>query len=414
MSCVHAYRPPTAAIVVDARNGNVVYGENIDAPRHPASLVKKMTLYLIFDALKKGKIKLSTRYSVSRHANRQIPCKLGVPIGKSVTVDVIIRALVTKSANDMAVVAAEGIYGSLDECVRVMNVRAKELGMNRTTFTNASGVPDRRQITTARDMVILAQSLYNHFPEYWKYFQIRSFTHSGQTHHNHNHLMKRFPAMDGLKTGFTNASGFNLSTSAVRYTSKGEAVRLFAVVIGGTTRHTRDRRMKDLLETHFKKLNAPHVREIARDGAREADESVVADSTSQLSGEASLSDTLFTEIDDEEMAYNSDEPMVADKMPADKNVVAVSLPSTADAGLSQYIEASFDQNEEKKSVDALTEKSADTLSEMLEKKVDDTSVPKTTLKKVKSSKKMCVKKSKKSRKGISRKSKRSSGVQESA
>ena len=411
MSCVYAYRPPTAAIVVDARNGNIVYGENIDAPRHPASLVKKMTLYLIFDALKKGKIKLSTRYSVSRHANRQIPCKLGVPIGKSVTVDVIIRALVTKSANDMAVVAAEGIYGSLDECVRVMNVRAKELGMNRTTFTNASGVPDRRQITTARDMVILAQSLYNHFPEYWKYFQIRSFTHSGQTHHNHNHLMKQFPAMDGLKTGFTNASGFNLSTSAVRYTPKGEAVRLFAVVIGGTTRHTRDRRMKDLLETHFRKLNAPHVREIAR----EADESVVADSTSQLSEEASLSDTLFTEIDDEEMAYNGDEQMVADKASTtDKNVVAVSLPSTADAGLSQYIEASFDQNKEKESVDVLTEKSADTLSEMLEKTVDDTSIPKTTLKKAKSSKKMCVKKSKKSRKRISRKSKRSSGVQESA
>ncbi|MES2253190.1 MAG: D-alanyl-D-alanine carboxypeptidase family protein [Pseudomonadota bacterium] len=262
-------RSAISAIVIDGQDGKVLHSENADAPRHPASLTKKMTLYLLFEALQNKKIQLNTTFNVSSHASQAIPCKLGVSAGKSVTVDTIIKGLVTKSANDMAVVAAEGLAGSLQKFVEKMNAKSRALGMKNTTFTNASGVPDRgrlfqkrgaqRQITTARDMAILSQALYNDFPEYWKFFQMRSFDFLGNTHHNHNHLMKSFPGMDGIKTGWVNASGFNLSTSAIRYTPAGNPVRLFAVVLGGTTRHARDRRMASLLETHFKKLGATVV-----------------------------------------------------------------------------------------------------------------------------------------------------------
>jgi D-alanyl-D-alanine carboxypeptidase len=266
----HAGRQAASAIVIDGQTGAVLHSENADTPRHPASLAKKMTLYLLFEALKQKKIQLNTSYFVSHVATHAIPCKLGISAGKTVTIDTIVKALVTKSANDMAVVAAEGLSGSVPKFVDKMNAKARELGMKSTTFTNPSGVPDRgrlfqkrgnlRQTTTARDMATLSQALYNNFPEYWKFFKIRTFNFLGNAHHNHNHLMKNFPGMDGIKTGWVNASGFNLSTSAIRYTPSGNPVRLFAVVLGGTTRHTRDRRMASLLETHFKKLGATVVR----------------------------------------------------------------------------------------------------------------------------------------------------------
>lgn len=270
INTAHCGRHVVSSIVIDGRNGNVLHSENADVPRHPASLAKKMTLYLIFEALKNKKISLNTTFNVSHHAARAIPCKLGVSAGKTVTVDTIIKGLVTKSANDMAVVIAEGLSGSVPKFVEVMNAKARELGMRSTTFTNPSGVPDRgrsfikrgiqRQTTTARDMAILSQALYNNFPQHWKYFKIRTFNFLGSAHHNHNHLMRSFPGMDGIKTGWVNASGFNLSTSAIRYTQAGNPVRLFAVVLGGTTRHVRDRRMASLLETHFKKLGATVVK----------------------------------------------------------------------------------------------------------------------------------------------------------
>lgn len=269
----HSGKQIVSAIVIDGKTGNVLYSENADIPRHPASLAKKMTLYLIFEAIREKKINLNTTFSVSHLATRAIPCKLGVSAGKTVTVDTIIKGLVTKSANDMAVVIAEGLSGSVPKFVEKMNAKARELGMKNTTFTNPSGVPDRgrsflkrgiyntqRQTTTARDMAILSQALYNNYPEHWKFFKIRTFNFLGNAFHNHNHLMKSFPGMDGIKTGWVNASGFNLSTSAVRYTPAGNPVRLFAVVLGGATRHVRDRRMASLLETHFKKLGATVVK----------------------------------------------------------------------------------------------------------------------------------------------------------
>ena len=270
LTSAHSGKQVVSAIVIDGKTGNVLHSENADIPRHPASLAKKMTLYLIFEALREKKISLNTTYNVSPLATRAIPCKLGVSAGKTVTVDTIIKGLVTKSANDMAVVIAEGLSGSVSKFVDKMNAKARELGMKNTTFTNPSGVPDRgrsflkrgaqRQTTTARDMVILSQALYNNFPEHWKFFKIRTFNFLGNSFHNHNHLMKSFPGMDGIKTGWVNASGFNLSTSAIRYTQAGNPVRLFAVVLGGTTRHVRDRRMANLLETHFKKLGATVVK----------------------------------------------------------------------------------------------------------------------------------------------------------
>lgn len=297
INTAHCGRHVVSSIVIDGRNGNVLHSENADVPRHPASLAKKMTLYLIFEALKNKKIDLNTTFNVSHHAARAIPCKLGVSAGKTVTVDTIIKGLVTKSANDMAVVIAEGLSGSVPKFVEVMNAKARELGMKNTTFTNPSGVPDRgrsfikrgiqRQTTTARDMAILSQALYNNFPQHWKYFKIRTFNFLGSAHHNHNHLMKSFPGMDGIKTGWVNASGFNLSTSAIRYTQAGNPVRLFAVVLGGTTRHVRDRRMASLLETHFKKLGATVVK------SNKADMDALFTETSAPIAKNKKLDTLF-------------------------------------------------------------------------------------------------------------------------
>jgi D-alanyl-D-alanine carboxypeptidase len=295
----HCGKNVVSSIVIDGKTGNVLHSENPDVPRHPASLAKKMTLYLIFEALQNKKIQLNTTFSVSHLATRAIPCKLGVPAGKTVTVDTIIKGLVTKSANDIAVVAAEGLAGSVPQFVEMMNAKARELGMKNTTFTNPSGVPDRgrplikrgiqRQTTTARDMATLSQALYNNFPQHWKYFKIRTFHFLGNSHHNHNHLMKSFPGMDGIKTGWVNASGFNLSTSAIRYTPAGNPVRLFAVVLGGTTRHVRDRRMADLLETHFRKLGAT----VVRNNKPNADE--LFTETCEPAAKNDKLNTLFTE-----------------------------------------------------------------------------------------------------------------------
>lgn len=254
-----AYKPQKAAIVINADTQEVLYADAPDALRHPASLTKKMTLYLLFEALKEGTVSKQTTFTVSSLACRQIPSKLGVEAGRTVSVETIIKSLVTKSANDMAIVAAEGLAGSLPNFVKLMNQKARELGLKKTIFTNASGVPDKRQWTSARDMAILGQALYNDFPEYWDYFQLKHFSHNGTIHRTHNHLLHNYPGSDGIKTGFVNASGFNVSTSAVRYKSNGTPVRLFVVVMGGSTRHERDKRVINLMNTYFTKLGATQI-----------------------------------------------------------------------------------------------------------------------------------------------------------
>ena len=235
-----------AAIVVDARTGEVLYAKHPDSPRYPASITKVMTLYLTFEALASGKLRLDDRVMVSPHAAAQSPTKLGLRPGDSTSVDEAMKAMATKSANDMAVAMAEKIGGTESRFAALMTLRAQELGMQNTHFVNASGLPDSRQISTARDIAILSRAVMRDYPQYYKLFSLQSFNFRGQTIGNHNRMLGRMPGVDGLKTGFTNASGFNIALSAVR-----DNRRLITVVMGGPTTAARDQNAEDLLLTGF-------------------------------------------------------------------------------------------------------------------------------------------------------------------
>lgn len=241
-----AARADYSALVIDAETGQVLHAESADTRNYPASLTKMMTLYMAFDALKAGKLTLDRRLPVSKRAASMAPSKLGLPIGSSIRVEDAILALVTKSANDVAVVMAEAIGGTEARFAQMMTNRARQLGMTRTTFRNASGLPNAGQLTTARDFARLGQALIQDHPQFYRYFSTPSFTYDGETHVNHNHLMARYEGMDGLKTGFINASGFNLVGSAVR-----NGRRLIAVVMGGASGLARDNRMAELLDYAF-------------------------------------------------------------------------------------------------------------------------------------------------------------------
>ncbi|HET7104754.1 MAG TPA: D-alanyl-D-alanine carboxypeptidase family protein, partial [Terracidiphilus sp.] len=225
-----------ASIVVDAETGVVLHAQNADHLAHPASLAKLMTLYITFERLDSGRLTLGQKLHISRHAASRQPARLGLRPGASISVRSAILAIVTKSANDAAVVLAEGITGSESRFARLMTRTARELGMQRTTFYNASGLPNRRQWTTARDMSTLALAIINDFPAYYHFFRVRSFRFHGRTIYGHDHLLGRYPGADGLKTGFIRASGYNLVTSAVRHQR-----RLVGVVLGGSTAASRDR-----------------------------------------------------------------------------------------------------------------------------------------------------------------------------
>ena len=235
-----------AAIVVDAKSGEVLYAKRADAPRYPASITKVMTLYLTFEALAAGKIHLDDPVMFSPRAAAQSPTKLGVPAGQTITVSEAMQALAIKSANDVAVAMAEKLGGTESRFAALMTLRAKELGMTNTHFANASGLPNSRQISTARDIAILSRAVMRDYPQYYKLFSQREMTFRGQTLRNHNGLLHRMPGVDGLKTGFTNASGFNLAVSAVR-----DNRRLIAVVMGGPTTRARDENAESLLLTGF-------------------------------------------------------------------------------------------------------------------------------------------------------------------
>ncbi len=238
-----------AAIVLDADNGRVLYAANPDTRNHPASLTKMMTLYMVFEALESGRLTLQKKLVVSRRASGVSPSKLGLKKGEVITVEAVILALVTKSANDAAVVAAEALGGTEVKFARLMNAKAKELGMHRTTFRNASGLPNRRQRSTARDMATLARSLIQDFPKQYSYFSRQNYTFRGKRFKNHNNLLRTFPGTDGIKTGYIRASGFNLAASAKR-----KDRRLIAVVFGGRTAGSRDKHIARLLERGFKKI----------------------------------------------------------------------------------------------------------------------------------------------------------------
>jgi len=235
---------------MDASNGEILYSKNADAQRYPASITKIMTLYLTFQALESGQLKLTDRVPVSRFAASMQPSKLGVAAGGSVSVDDAMRAIAVISANDMAIALAEKIAGSEPKFTALMTLRAQQLGMTGTRYVNANGLPDARQVSTAHDIAILSRAVMRDFPQYYGYFSLKSFTYAGRTVVNHNHLLDKDPAVDGLKTGFINASGFNLSASAVR-----DHHRLITVVLGGNTARNRDAQVEALLDIGFSVLH---------------------------------------------------------------------------------------------------------------------------------------------------------------
>jgi D-alanyl-D-alanine carboxypeptidase len=235
-----------AAIVVDMNTGIILYSQAADTPRYPASLTKMMTLYILFGCLKEGKIGLSSDLVVTPHAEAQAPTKLGLKQGMTIKVEDAIKALVTQSANDAAVTIAENLAGTEENFARIMTQTARKLGMTNTTFRNASGLPDDGQITTARDMAILASHLIHDYPDYYSVFQTRYFTYGGRKYRNHNRLLFGYKGTDGIKTGYTRASGFNLAASVHR----GDK-HLVAVVMGGKTGSQRDAAMRALLDKYF-------------------------------------------------------------------------------------------------------------------------------------------------------------------
>ncbi len=243
-----------ASVVVDLETGQVMHDRDADEPRHPASLTKVMTLYLVFDAIDSGKLKLSERIPVSKAASRAQPSKLGLKSGATIKVEDAIRALVTKSANDVAIVLAEKLGGTETKFVARMNAKAKELGMLNTTFRNASGLPDKKQITTARDMAKLGEAIYMDHKNRYNYFSLSSFTWGKRKYMNHNELLRKVDGVDGIKTGFTNASGYNLMASAER-----DGRRVIAVMLGGTTGRSRDAHVADLIEAAFMDLTGVEV-----------------------------------------------------------------------------------------------------------------------------------------------------------
>lgn len=237
-----------SAIVMDARTSEVLLEDQADATRFPASLTKMMTLYMLFEAIERGDLSLNTRLTASRNASRQPPSRLGLACSRrrgcdSITVEQAIRALVVQSANDVATMVGERLGGTEARFAANMTARARQLGLADTRFANASGLPDERHRTTARDMAMLAQALWRDFPQYYHYFQTPSFSWRRTSGRNHNRLLGQVEGVDGIKTGYTRASGFNLATMAER-----SGHRVIVVVLGGETAAARDAQVAYLVE----------------------------------------------------------------------------------------------------------------------------------------------------------------------
>jgi D-alanyl-D-alanine carboxypeptidase len=243
-----SYSPQFSSIIVDANSGATLTSTSPDGIRHPASLTKIMTLYLLFERLDAGKMKVDTEMSVSEHASDQAPTKLGLRPGQTIQVEDAIKGLVTRSANDAAVVIAETIGGDEDGFAKLMTRKARALGMSRTTYRNASGLPDDEQVTTARDQATLGRAIQERFPRYYRYFSTLTFNYHGQSIRNHNHLLGEVEGIDGIKTGYTRASGFNLVTSMRRGNR-----HLVGVVMGGRSAGSRDAAMRSLLAENLDK-----------------------------------------------------------------------------------------------------------------------------------------------------------------
>jgi len=243
-----SYSPAFSSIIIDGNSGATLSANNPDASRHPASLTKIMTLYLLFERLDAGKMKLDTEMDVSEHASEQAPTKLGLRPGQSIAVEDAIKGLVTRSANDAAVVIAEAIAGDEGDFAKLMTRKARALGMTKTVYRNASGLPDDEQVTTARDQATLGRAIQERFPRYYRYFSTTAFNYHGHSIRNHNKLLGNVEGVDGIKTGYTRASGFNLVTSMRRGNR-----HLVGVVLGGRSGGSRDTIMRGLLAENLEK-----------------------------------------------------------------------------------------------------------------------------------------------------------------
>jgi D-alanyl-D-alanine carboxypeptidase len=244
-----------SAIVLDHRTGNALVAASPDETRHPASLTKMMTLYMVFEHLRAGRLTLGSRVPMSEEAASRPPSKLGVPAGHSITVEQAILALVTKSANDVAAAVGERLGGSEPRFAQMMTLRARALGMTSTTFRNASGLPDPDQVTTARDMATLGRRLMTDFPEHYHYFGVVHAQFGGLRLRNHNRMLDSYEGVDGIKTGYIRDSGFNIVTSATR-----SGHRLVGAVFGGSSWVERDAHMAALLDEGFGRLGVAMAR----------------------------------------------------------------------------------------------------------------------------------------------------------
>lgn len=270
-----SYNPPFASIIVDANSGATLEANSPDSLRHPASLTKVMTLYLLFEQLQSGKMTLDTEMPVSEHASEQAPTKLGLRPGQTLRVEDAIKGIVTRSANDAAVVIAEAIGGSEEDFCKMMTRKARSLGMSRTTYVNASGLPDDDQITTARDQATLGRAIQDRFPRYYHYFSTMAFNYHGEIIRNHNHLLGSVDGVDGIKTGYTRSSGFNLLTNLRRGNR-----HLVGVVMGGRSYSSRDTIMRNLLADNLDKASGTRtVAAITERNPVQADAEVAEDQT---------------------------------------------------------------------------------------------------------------------------------------
>lgn len=241
-----SFAPRHASIVVDAHTRQVLYSTRADEPRYPASLTKMMTLYMMFQALENGRLTLDTQIPVSRNAASKPPSKLFLRAGSTIDVETAIKALCTRSANDVAAAVAEFLGGTEEQFAALMTQQARQLGMRGTVFRNASGLPDPRQTTTARDMAVLGMTLRNRFPQHYRYFSATEFNYNGKTINGHNDILKRVRGADGIKTGYTRASGFNLVSSV-----GADGKRIVAVVLGEDTARKRDDLMEALIARYL-------------------------------------------------------------------------------------------------------------------------------------------------------------------
>ena len=307
-----SYSPAFASIIVDGNSGETLASNNPDAQRHPASLTKIMTLYLLFERLESGKMKLDTEMDVSEHASEQAPTKLGLRPGQTIQVEDAIKGLVTRSANDAAVVIAEAIGGSEEDFAKLMTRKARALGMSRTVYVNASGLPDDDQLTTARDQSTLGRAIQDRFPKYYRYFSTEAFNYHGHSIRNHNHLLGSVEGVDGIKTGYTRASGFNLVTSMRRGNR-----HLVGVVLGGRSGSSRDAIMRNLLAENLEKAATKRtVAAITERNPSDANADVAE-------AEAESRPTQMVQVQGAvQVAPASSEPAAAAVHPASRSVIA--------------------------------------------------------------------------------------------